>query len=440
MKTLYNAGARKLAIGESVELHGWVVSRPRVLKQRVFIDLIDGTGKLPLVIHRQGQEELYLQACKLQAEAAIKVLGVVCACPNGTDEATTEIDVRALQVVGDVNSPLRPRTDTDIFAPQNADHLLRNRHLFIRNPKVMAILKFRHLLMGAVHSWFREQGYVEITAPILTPIPLYDDGTAINLDLHGQNVFLTQCVGYYLEASAHAFERVYNIGPSFRGEESRSKRHLMEYWHIKAEATWMSLEEGMNAVEHLVTYLTQTCRDGQDEVTSWLGTEFNEDALHGPFPRVTYKEVVEILARAGFAFPFGKSLGNDEEVFLSQHFQSPLWVVGVPRSVEPFPYVIDPNDSTLTRTADLIASRGFGELLGVAEKSTTVSELQERMIEKGKWGRSEYDWLVDVRRMGCVPHIGYGIGVERFLRWMLQFEHVRDGIPFPRTFKRQVYP
>jgi asparaginyl-tRNA synthetase len=437
VKTVYIKDVHEMKNDQPVEILGWV-KHIRKHKAMVFIDLMDSTGLIQVVVNKSEVSLSAFNATLLiNREAAIKVCGFF----RGVGVKAAEVAARTIEIVGDVkDGALNPRNDINIFNPDRADHLMRNRHLYIRNPKVMAILKYRHLLMGGVHQFFRDNGFTEITAPILTPLPLYDDGTAINLDLHGQNVFLTQCVGYYLESAAHAFERVYNIGPSFRGEESRSKRHLMEYWHIKAELLWSTLEEGMDLIEVLMQFLVTHCMENQDAVTGWLGTEFNDDALKAPFPRASYKEVVGILSRHGYDFPFGKSLGHEEEAFLSRHFDAPVWVVGVPRSVEPFPYVIDPEDPILTRTADLIGSRGYGELLGVAEKITDVEMLTERMTEKGKAGKSDYDWLVELREMGCVPHIGFGLGVERFLRWMLQYEHVRDGIPFPRTFKRRIYP
>ena len=281
---------------------------------------------------------------------------------------------------------------------------------------------------------------MEVTAPILTPVPLYEDGSALSLHINGEKVFLTQCVGYYLESAVHAFERVYNIGPSFRGEESRSKRHLMEYWHIKAEAAFGTLEDIITLVEDVIASLTNACRACGEETTKVLGTAYSLEGCVQPFPRMKYRDAIMYLQKKGCDISFGKGLSSVEEEILSRDYDGPFWIVGIPRVVEPFPYVIDPDDPEVTRTADLIAPRGYGELLGVAEKIVGLPMLQERMKEKGKLDDKRYEWIRELRGFGPVPHIAFGMGVERLMRWLLNIEHVRDAIPFPRTFRRSVYP
>lgn len=439
MKRVYINDLFGAPIGKNVELLGWVKA---VRKHRcvVFMDIVDSTGLIQAVVGRDSvSSHVFEMAKKVNREASLRVVGVL--QHNPSNHQQLEIAVHCIELIGDALefSPSPRSDDYDPFDQALADHMLTNRDLYLRNPKIMAAMKYRNHVLWAARCWFREHNFLEITAPVLTRLPLYDDGTVIDLEVHEEKLYLTQCVGFYLEAAAHAFENVYNIGPSFRKEESRSLRHLMEYWHIKAEMAWMNLEEGMETVESFVAYLTHFCLENQDAITAALGAPL-EDALHGPFPRITYKEALQILSQRGLELPFGKSLGHDEEVALSEYANSPIWIVGVPRSVEPFPYVIDPEDDTLTRTADLIASRGNGELLGVAEKIYDLEQLEVRMREKGKWERPEYNWVVRGRQMGAVPRAGFGIGAERYIRWMLGIRHVRDAIPFPRTFGRSVYP
>lgn len=247
-------------------------------------------------------------------------------------------------------------------------------------------------------------------------------------------------MGYYLEASVHAFERVYNMGPSFRGEESRSKRHLMEYWHIKAELTFGDREDIMGLIESIISYLTEKCHEDSQEILKTLGIEMCTDGLKTPFARISYEDAISYLKKNGFDIEYGKGLGSKEEEALSKLYDGPFWVVGIPRSIEPFPYCIDQSDDRVTMVADLIASNGYGELLGVAEKIHDFGMLQERMQEKGKLDDMRYEWVREVHQMGCVPHIAFGMGVERLIRWLLNIAHVRDAIPFPRTFRRHVYP
>lgn len=457
MKTLY---VRDLLRGNrregvTISLLCWVKGR-RDLGQLVFLDLCDSTGTIQAIAKNSqlsasgnGSSETttvatetvagiaYTTAKTVTLESAVKVGGVLSRGPKGF-----EINLTSVEIVGRATSDFnpRPRSNINILDPSLADHLIRNRHLYLRNEKLAAILHFRHLMMKAIRAWFDSKGYIEINAPVLTPVPLYEDGTAMSLRVHDESVFLTQCVGFYLEAAVHAFEKVYNMGPSFRAEESRSKRHLMEYWHIKAELAWVNLDDLISLVEDLISYVTGFCMDECADVTETLGTNLCTHGLATPFPRISYVEAVERLRQLGIPFEFGTSLGSQEEEVLSKQFVSPFWITGIPRSIEPFPYVIDKNDPRLTRTADLIATNGYGELLGVAEKISDPSELEERMKEKGKDGDIRYDWVRQMRELGCVPHGGFGMGVERFIRWLLNIPHVRDTIPFPRIFRRKITP
>lgn len=460
MKRLFVRDLRNgIHTGQTITLLGWIRAK-RDLGNLVFADICDSTGCIQavarpdmpvrarspsLTIPPSGTTVLQevrvgspFDVAKLvKTESAVKATGQLV---KGRKDL--EIQLTDLQVVGEARHEIfpRPRSDFDPFDSHFADHLLSNRHLYLRNPKVMAILRFRHLIMGAIHNWFRTHEFVEITAPVLTALPLYDDGSAVALELHDEKMFLTQCVGYYLEAAAHAFENVYNIGPSFRGEESKSKRHLMEYWHIKAEMAWVDLDDVIHIVEslisHTVTFAKQACGDTFDV----LGTQLCQKGLQTPYPRITYEEAGERIRQLGMSFTYGQSLASLHEVALSRQFFSPFWITGIPRAVEPFPYCIDPQDPLVTRTADLIATDGYGELLGTAEKIHDTAELDERMTEKGKFGDKHYEWIREVHELGCVPHGAFGMGVERFLRWLLGIPHVRDTIPFPRTFRRRVYP
>lgn len=439
MKTVYISDLGDPYVGQQVIMPSWLVNK-RNQGKLIFLDVCDSTGKIQAVIEKTsvGKRE-FESAMKLTVESGIIVHGQLARGSRG------QLEIRAsrIELVGDVTMQLSPRPregNIDIFDPARTDHLMTNRHLYLRNPKVMAIMRFRDVLMRGMREWFHDNRFISIDAPILTPVPLYDDATAIGLTIADENVHLTQCAGYYLEAAVHAFERVYNIGPSFRGEESHSKRHLMEYWHIKAELTWGNLDNMMTMVEDIVQHLTKYCHTHAGDVPEILGTKLCMDGLGGPYPRISYDEVISRLQQTGRSIEFGKSLGSSEEEEISKSFDGPFWITGIPRTVEPFPYVIDPEDARITRVADLIASKGYGELLGTAEKISNLDMLDERMQDKGKAGDPRYEFIRDVHRVGCVPHIAFGMGVERFIRWLLDIPHVRDAIPFPRVFRRKISP
>jgi len=425
--------------GTSIVLYGWVKAR-RQHRRIVFLDVADSTGTVQCVVEI-GSKPVFELAGRMSQETAVKITGVL--ADTGRANPSREIRVHDIEVVGvsTINISPYPRGNIDIQDPRLQEQLLDKRHFYLRNEKLAAILKFRHILTRIVHQWFHENGFIEIHAPVLTPTPLYDDRTAMAIKVHGQDVYLTQCVGFYLEQAVHAFEKIYNIGPSFRAEESRSKRHLMEYWHIKAELAFVDFEDMASIVERFIHDVSEQCIREGHELANIIGTTMCSDGTKTPFPRINYDEAVEWLKTQGFDIEFGKSLGSDEETLLSQRFgELPFWVVGIPRSIEPFPYVIDAADIRRTKTADLIASRGFGELLGIAEKISTLSMLDERLAEKSKDGDARYEWLRELRQYGCVPHGGFGMGLERFIRWLLQVPHVRDTIPFHRAFGRRIDP
>lgn len=444
MKNLFVKDLKANGFSEKeVVLFGWIKTK-RDHGSIIFLDVADSTGFIQVAVEKNKVSLADWNLVKtISLESAIKAEGYLTKnFLNGN--LLCEISAKRLEIIGRAKIKIepQPRSEIDIFDPKIQEQLLNQRHFYLRNEKFMAILRFRHVLLGTIHSWFRDEGFTEINAPILTPTPLYDDHSAISLEIHGQKVFLTQCVGFYLESAVHAFEKVYNVGPSFRGEESRSKRHLMEYWHIKAEMAFVNFDDIKFLVEKLISDVVKVLSESEEvaELVKKIGTELCTDGLTTPYPCIKYKEVVLLLKKAGKDFEFGKSLGSEEESFLSSQFKTPFWVVGIPRKIEPFPYVIDANDTQLTKTADLIASNGYGELLGIAEKIHEPDMLEERLKEKNKLGKSEYDWIRDLRNYGCVPHGGFGMGLERFIRWLIKIPHVRDTIPFFRTFGRKIKP
>lgn len=437
MKDTYVRDLHTRFPGCEVTLLGWIRAK-RHQGKVIFLDLCDSTGTIQAVVEEQRVGQIQFNLIKgMPNESAIAVDGIV-----NVQDTQREVNVRRVYLVGGVGKPVypNPRGDIDIFDEKLTDQLQSCRHLYLRNPKIMAIIRFRDTVMSHTRQWFHENQFTAIDAPVLTPVPLYEDKSAISVTVHGENVFLTQCVGYYLEAAVHAFERVYNMGPSFRNEESRSKRHLLEYWHIKAEVAWANLDDIIGLVESLMKYVLEHGQLELERTAEIIGRPACFDGLQIPFQRITYEEALHIITKKGRQAEFGKSLCSDDEEALSEFIGKPFWVSGIPRSVEPFPYVIDPTDSRITRVADLIASNGYGELLGTAEKIHDIAMLEERMREKNKHADYRYEFVRDVHQVGCVPHAAFGMGVERLIRWLLNIPHVRDAIPFPRVFRRKISP
>lgn len=437
VKDVYISQLAENGAGSNVMVTGWLLAA-RNHGSVMFLDVVDSSGLVQCVVRREEDtEQIFERARSTPVESAVRVKGKI-----AHNRSALEIAVADFEIVGEFSHDLspRPRAHFDIFDPRFTDHTLSNRHLYIRHPQVGAALRARDKVVHYLHQWFHGRDYIEIAAPILTALPLYSDETALRIDVQGQRVFLTQCVGFYLEAAVHAFERVYNIGPSFRGEESRSKRHLLEYWHVKAEAVYVSRSDLFLLVEGLISDVNAFVLEHCAPCAESLGVEITTKGLFPPFPQLAYQEAVKILQERGYSIQFGDGLSSSTEAALASGFASPFWVVGIPRTLEPFPYCIDPDDDQLTLTADLIAPDGYGELLGIAEKIYNLNELLTRMAEKGKLDDARYGWLIDLRRSGCVPHGGLGMGLERLLRWLFQVDHVRDWAAFPRLFGRRILP
>lgn len=447
MKTMYIADLLTTTpLNSKVTLLGWL-QRKRDHGKKIFLDIVDSTGSIQVVANREvvygldvtcGDDTDYKN---LLPESAVEVTGTIIEGSRGA-YFRREIVAQSIRLIGAVKLDIspKPRSSKNILKSGNPDHMLRRRHLYIRSPQVIAVMRFRHLVMRFLREWFEEQGFIELTAPVLTPTPLYDERMTIPVSVHGEGVYLTQCVGFYLEAAAHALERVYNMGPSFRSEESRSKRHLIEYWHVKAEVAFANLEDAFSLVESIISSTVLCCQKKGHQLLEVIGGELPTEALRTPYPRISYRQALDLLSRLGYKLSFGKSLASQHERVLADQFVTPFWVTGIPRTVEPFAYEVDPNDPEVTLTADLIASRGMGELLGIAEKISDPGRLETRMKEKGRDNNPSYQWVREVHQLGCVPHIGFGMGLERLLRWLLGINHVRDVMPFPRTFRRSIYP
>lgn len=352
MKTMFikNLIKDNSLLNQEIEIKGWITSIRR-LKKQSFLTLVDSTGQIQVLI-----STLELNRLNLVPEQSLSICGIL---NHNSEKNQIELHSFKIAILGNVERTLapHPRQRFDIFDSKYAKTIAENRHLYIRNPKLMAALKARHDVLGAVHSWFRQKGYIEITAPILTPILLYDVDTGIKAQVgKEENIFLTQCVGFYLESAVHAFEKVYNIGPSFRGKEANTKRHLTEYWHVKAELAFCNFEEFFVEVEDMINFIVTECQKTSEDICNVLGKEFCADGLKGPFPRITYTDAVKLLNDHNINVEYGKSINDAGEEVLSNYFHSPVWITHNHRNVEGFPYKIVEENNDLTYTADLICS------------------------------------------------------------------------------------
>jgi len=443
MKSLYvDDVLKKIEENKKVELLGWIKSK-RDLGNTVFLDVTDSSGSIQVIIKKDVlTPEMFLEIKKAHVESVVKVSGIVV---TNLSRNTKEISAKDFEVISPatLNVSPHPRKDFDIFNPKYTDLILSDRHLFLRNEKIMAILKFKCNFINIIHEWFKKQDFTHIDAPILTQALLYDDKSAFKIDFFGTELFLTQCVAFYLEAAINAFEKVYNLTPSFRAEHSRSTRHLAEFWHLKAEIAFANFNDMLKFSEKTFYYIIKNSIEKNKKELKTLNVSIDIDKLKPPYPKITYDKAIDILQSKGSKIEWGKSLGADEEKILSYEFEVPFFVTGLPSSVEPFPFAADPLNLKITKTADLITPDGYFEVLGIAEKIHKPDELLRRMKEVGKATKSlieRYKWYIELRNYGCAPHSGLGMGIERVIRWMLKLPHVRDVISFPRLYGRLPYP
>jgi asparaginyl-tRNA synthetase len=439
------------ALNSHVSLRAWVEARPRCLGKICFLDIVDSTGSIQVVVemNRLSTPSDWMIIRSLYPETSVTIHGIIAARKVDTRNST-KIEIRATSIdvismaCRTITPPIR-RGDLAVLATNNSDKILSNRHLYLRNPILLNIGKLRSEMLHSIRQWFHSHSFVDFSAPLITTSTLYEPNSAITLGNLGDGdkaIFLSQCSGFYLEAAAHAHERVYNLAPSFRNE-SRTNRHLMEYWHIKAELASGTLDSVISLVEIFLKDILDDCQPFGTFTASLLGNIFPA-CLELPFHRITYIEAQHYLSNMDQSVKFGQNISSNHERMLTDHFckigQSPLWITHKPRLLEPFPYAIHPTDSRLTMTADLIAPNGYGEICGVAEKSYRLHDLDERLNEKGKIADDEYQWVRDMRNFGMVPHVAFGMGLERMIRWWIGVRHVKDTIPFPRVFGRRPVP
>ena len=320
------------------------------------------------------------------------------------------------------------------------EFLLDVRHLWIRSRKMAAILKIRSTIFGAIHEFFRSNGFYEVQAPMFINVAVEGGATLFSLKYFEKgNVYLTQSSQFYLEALIFSLEKVYTVAPSFRAEKSRTRRHLTEFWHTEAEIAWYRMKDIIDFEEKLITYIVRKVLEKNREELEMLGRKIDLlENIKPPFYKITYDEALKILEKKGVYMEWGEDLGADEEYALTKDFDKPIFVYNYPEKVKAFYHKNVPNRPEVTLSVDLLAPEGYGEIVGGGERIEKEKELIQK-IKKFGLNPSDYEWYIDLRRYGSVPHSGFGLGVDRLVWWICGLQSIIDAIPFPRTIRR-VYP
>jgi asparaginyl-tRNA synthetase len=422
-------------IGAEVTLKGWLYNA-RSSGKLVFLQLRDGTGIVQCVVFKPNDEQLFETAKSLGQESSIIVKGKV--KEDTRSSIGVELDVTGLKVVQNASEyPITPKE-------HGTEFLMDNRHLWIRSRKQHAVLKVRHTVIKASRDFLDEQGFILADTPIFTPAACEGTTTLFEVDyFEDDKAYLTQSGQLYNEATAAALGRSYAFGPVFRAEKSKTRRHLTEFWMLEPEMAFAQLADVMDLGEKLINFIVErVLNDRQEELkTLERDTSRLEAVLSAKFPRVHYDDAVKIL-KEGFSrgemendFEWGGDFGAPDETYISKQFDAPVFIHHFPSKIKAFYFELDKERPELALGADLIAPEGYGEIIGGGERAMNL-EFLEKQIEAHNLPRESFEWYLDLRRFGSVPHAGFGMGVERATAWMCGIEHVRETIPFPRMLYR----
>jgi asparaginyl-tRNA synthetase len=415
----------KSHIGQPVTLKGWLYHMSGKGKL-YFLQVRDGTGIVQCVVSKQEvSEEVFTAVGTLKQEASIIVTGTV--REDKRSAIGVEIGLTDLQIVAlpTAEFPISPKEHGTAF-------LLGQRHLWLRSRKQVAVLRVRHEIIRQIRNYFDSHGFTLMDAPIFTPNACEGTTNLFEVDYFDEKAYLTQSGQLYGEAGAMALGRIYTFGPTFRAEKSKTRRHLTEFWMVEPEVAFLDLDGDMDLAEDFLVSVVQGVLANKRPELAILERDLAKlERVQKPFPRIRYEEAIEILHKKGKDTKFGDDFGADEETAISEEFDRPVMIHRYPSAIKAFYMKRDPADPRVALAVDVIAPEGYGEIIGGAQREDDLGELEKRIAEH-QLPREAFEWYLDLRRFGSVPHAGFGLGVERTVQWICGLHHVRETIPFPR--------
>jgi asparaginyl-tRNA synthetase len=424
--------------GQTVTLAGWVAHKTEKGKL-IFIRLRDGSGTIQCVVFRKNvPEEVFAAAQRLTQESSCRIIGSVRAdarAPGGY-----ELDVSDIQIVQIAQEyPIQPKE-------HGVEFLMEHRHLWVRSARQHALLRIRAEVIAAAQEWLNDQGFVRFDTPILTPVAAEGTTNLFATDYFDLGkAYLAQTGQLYVEAGMMSFSKVYCFGPTFRAEKSKTRRHLTEFWMIEPEVAFATHEDNLVLQEQFVSAIVQRCleRRAADLAVLERDTTVLERCVP-PFPRITYDDALALIAERHTEvegctpLPWGEDFGAPHETLIASQFDKPVFVEKYPAAIKAFYMQPDPQRPEVVLNADLLAPEGYGEIIGGSQRIHDVDLLERRIREHGL-NIDDYQWYLDLRRYGSVPHSGFGMGIERVTAWIAGTHHIRETIPFPRMLYR-IYP
>ena len=416
-------------IDQDVEIKGWVYNR-RSVGKIWFLILRDGTGLLQCVIvDGECDSETFSLEQQLNQEDSVIVTGRVKKEPRAI--GGYELGVNQVSVVNHT---------TDEYPISKKDHgpdfLMSNRHLWLRSKRQNAIMRIRHQIIKAIRDYFDNNDFILIDSPIFTGNSVEGTTTLFELEYFEKKAYLTQSGQLYQESGAMAFGKTYCFGPVFRAEKSKTRRHLTEFWMVEPEIAYCDLDQNMVWMEGLVVYIIDEVLKKCTSDLSDLDRDISKlEDMKSPFPRITYDEAAEILKNSGVDFQYGKDLGGADETIISNEYNKPVMIHRWPADTKAFYMKRDKNNNDLALGVDMIAPEGYGEIIGGGQREDDLDILIER-IRHHDLPLKPFEWYLDLRKYGSVPHSGFGLGLERVVAWICGTKHIRETIPFPRTMTR----
>jgi asparaginyl-tRNA synthetase len=416
-------------VDQEVEIKGWVYNR-RSVGKIWFLILRDGTGLLQcVVVNGESDSGTFDLEQKINQEDSVIVTGTVKKEPRAV--GGYELGVKQISVVNHTTKEY-PISNKE----HGPDFLMSNRHLWLRSKRQNATMKIRHQVIKAIRDYFDNNDFILIDSPVFTGNAVEGTTTLFEVEYFDKKAYLTQSGQLYQEAGAMAFGKTYCFGPCFRAEKSKTRRHLTEFWMVEPEIAYCDLEQNMDWMEGLVVYIV-------DEVLKKCRSELSDldrdisslEALTSPFPRITYDEAAEILKNNGVDFKYGKDFGSADETIISNQYNKPVMIHRWPADTKAFYMKRDENNNDLALGVDMIAPEGYGEMIGGGQREDNLDILIER-IRHHDLPLKPFEWYLDLRKYGSVPHSGFGLGLERMVAWVCGTKHIRETIPFPRTMTR----
>ncbi|MBC87563.1 MAG: asparagine--tRNA ligase [Bdellovibrionaceae bacterium] len=418
-------------VNETVELKGWAYNTRSSGKIK-FLELRDGTGMVQCIYFRgECDESAFENFGDITQETSLKITGVVREHPK--KPGVYEIGAQNFEIIG--KSPEFPISPKE----HGTDFLMNHRHLWLRSKRQHAAIRVRAEIIKSIRDFFDGRGFTLTDAPVFTPNACEGTTTLFETQYFDDKAYLSQSGQLYMEATAAAFGKVYCFGPTFRAEKSKTRRHLIEFWMVEPEVAFNDLYDNMDLMEQFVEYVVQRTITNKKEELEILERDVSKLApVKGEFPRIHYKEAVEIIKKENPDFVDGDDFGGADETIISSQFEKPVMVHHYPTAIKAFYMKEEPKDATYSMSVDMLATEGYGEIIGGGQREDDL-DIILRKIKEHDLDEKDFAWYNDIRKYGSFPHAGFGLGIERTVAWICGLSHVRETIPFPRMYGR-MYP